>query len=321
LSENPCIARVIVSFNLFLRYAKYVLICGFYFDKIYYIEVSTALIMEVARLIIIGEKINGAIPKTAEAISNKDNTYIRELAVKQAEYGADYIDVCAGTDPAVERDTLRWLIDIVQDAVDIPICIDSPDCGVILDMIPHVNIPGMINSVSEEHGKCEQLFPEIAGSEWKIIALTCDNSGISLDPDVKIKIGSIIIDKAKKHGIDEDRLFIDPLVTTLSTTGNSLEIFIATMEGIRAEYPGVHFTSGLSNISFGMPFRSAINREFLALAMNAGMDSAIMDPLSADLRATLYATEALLGKDRNCRRFLNAYRKGTIGNKSSSVKK
>jgi len=268
-------------------------------------------------LIIIGEKINGAIPKTAEAIANKNEAYIRELAIEQEKYGAAYIDVCAGTDPSIERETLKWLIDIVQDAVETPICIDSPDCDIILDMIPHVKKPGMLNSVSEEHGKCEQLLPKVADSEWKIIALTCDNAGISLDPAVKIKIGSSILDKAKNYGIDEERMFIDPLVTTLSTTPNSLELFIATMDGLKAKYPKIHFTSGLSNISFGTPFRSAINREFLTLAMNAGMDSAIMDPLSADMRATLYATEALLGKDRNCRRYSNAYRKGIIGNKNA----
>ena len=268
-------------------------------------------------MIIIGEKINGAIPKTAQAISNRDEGYIRELALKQTEYGADYIDVCAGTDPAIEAQTLKWLIDIVQDTVDTPICIDSSDCNIILEMLPHVKKPGMINSVSEEHGKCDFLLPKIAGSEWKIIALTCDNTGISLDAGVKVKIGEIIMEKAKKYGIDEDRMFIDPLVTTLSTTANAIGSFIDTMDGIRAKYPRVHFTSGLSNISFGMPFRAAINREFLVLAMNAGMDSAIMDPLSADMRATLYATQALLGKDRNCRRYLNAYRKGIIGPKKA----
>ena len=264
-------------------------------------------------MIIIGEKINGAIPKTAEAISKKDESYIRELAIKQTEYGADYIDICAGTDPSIERETLRWLISIVQEAVDTPICIDSSDCEIILDMIPYANKPGMINSVSEEHGKCELLFPGVADSEWKIIALTCDNNGIPLDAEVKIKIGEVIVEKAKKYGIAEDRLFIDPLVTTLSTTQNALAGFVETMSGLRAKYPNIHFTSGLSNISFGMPLRTAVNRVFLALAISAGMDCAIMDPLSAEMRTTLYATEALMGRDRHCRGFLNAYRKGLIG--------
>lgn len=264
-------------------------------------------------MIIIGEKINGAVPKTAEAIRNKDEGYIREIALKQTEFGANYLDVCAGTDPSIEVETLEWLIDLVQDTVDTPICIDSSDCEIIMKVLPRIKKPGMINSVSEEHGKCDYLMPKIADTEWKLIALVCDNKGISLDPNVKVGIGKIIMEKAKKYGIDEDRMYIDPLATTLSTTGDSLESFIKTMDGIRADYPRVHFTSGLSNISFGMPFRSAVNRGFLTLAMNGGMDSAIMDPMLADMRATLYSTEALLGKDRNCRRFLSAYRKGIIG--------
>ncbi|MCL2579282.1 MAG: methyltetrahydrofolate cobalamin methyltransferase [Oscillospiraceae bacterium] len=266
-------------------------------------------------MIIIGEKINGAIPKTAEAILNKDEGYIRELALKQAEFGANYIDVCAGTDPSIEVETLKWLIDIVQDSVETPICIDSSDVDIILELLPYVKKPGMINSVSEEYGKCDRLMPKAADTPWKIIALTCDNNGISLDSQVKVKIGEVIMEKAKKYGIDEDRIYIDPLVTTLSTTENAIASFVETMAGIREKYPRVHFTSGLSNISFGMPFRSAVNRSFLTLAMNAGMDSAIMDPLSPDMRATLYATEALLGQDRHCRRFLNAFRKGVIGPK------
>jgi 5-methyltetrahydrofolate--homocysteine methyltransferase len=175
----------------------------------------------------------------------------------------------------------------------------------------------MLNSVSEEHGKCEILFPRVAGTEWKIVALTCDNNGIPSDPQVKFDIAVSIVEKAKKCGIAADRLFIDPLVTAISATGDSLLSFTNTLINIKSKYPEAHITSGLSNISFGMPYRKAINRQFLAFAMEAGMDSAIMDPTSGDMRATLYATEALLGRDRNCRRYLNAFRKGLIGPKKT----
>ena len=266
-------------------------------------------------MIIIGEKINGSIPSTAKAIENKDEAFIRNLALRQTEMGADYIDVCAGTAPELERETLKWLIDIVQDTVDTPLCIDSSDCNVLLDMIPIVKKPGMLNSVSEEHGKCEILLPKVADTEWKIIALTCDNSGISSDPEVKFNIAVTIVEKAKKLGIPEDRLFIDPLVTTISTNNESLISFNETVISIKNKYPNIHITSGLSNISFGMPYRKIVNQQFLALAMSIGMDSAIMDPLSDDMRATLYAVEALLGRDRNCRKYLTAFRKGLIGQK------
>jgi 5-methyltetrahydrofolate--homocysteine methyltransferase len=266
-------------------------------------------------VIIIGEKINGSIPSTAKAIQEKNEVFIRNLAVRQSEMGADYIDVAAGTSPELERETLTWLINIVQDAVETPLCIDSSDCNVILDMIPLAKRPGMLNSVSEEHGKCEILLPRVADSEWKIVALTCDNRGISEDPRVKFDIAVTIVEKAKKYGIAVDRLFIDPLVTTISTNGNSLLSFNETLASIKNKYPEIHITSGLSNISFGMPFRKAINQQFLTLAMAAGMDSAIMDPTSDDMRATLYAVDALLGRDKNCRKYLNAFRKGLIGPK------
>ncbi|MDR1571485.1 MAG: methyltetrahydrofolate cobalamin methyltransferase [Clostridiales Family XIII bacterium] len=264
-------------------------------------------------MIIIGEKINGAIPSTAKAIQERDEGFIRGLALKQAEFGADYIDVCAGTSPQLERDALKWLIDVVQDAVDTPLCIDSSDCEVILDMMPLAKKPGMLNSVSEEHGKCEILLPKVADSEWKIVALTCDNNGISTDAKVKAEIAFSIVEKAKGYGIAVDRLFIDPLVMSVGTTGTALLNFNETVGSIKGRYPEIHITSGLSNISFGMPFRKAINQQFLTLAMSAGMDSAIMDPTSADMRAAIYATDALLGQDRNCRRYLQAYRKGIIG--------
>jgi 5-methyltetrahydrofolate--homocysteine methyltransferase len=269
-------------------------------------------------MIIIGEKINGSIPSTAKAIAARDEDFIRTLARRQAETGADYIDVAAGTSPEKERETLEWLINIVQDTVDTPLCIDSSDCQVILDMMPLAKRPGMLNSVSEEHGKCEILLPKAADSEWKIVALTCDNNGISEDARVKFDIAVTIVEKAKKYGISEDRLFIDPLVTTVSTNSNSLLSFNETLINIKKKYPEIHITSGLSNISFGMPYRKVINQQFLTLAMNAGMDSAIMDPTSDDMRATLYAVEALLGRDRNCRKYLTAFRKGLIGPKKSS---
>ena len=266
-------------------------------------------------MIIIGEKINGFIPKTLAAIEARDEDYLRELAKKQAETGADYIDVCAGTKAEIERETLEWLIDLVQDTVDTPLCIDSSDPQVILDMLPKANKPGLINSVSKETGKTEMVFPAIADTEWKVVALTCNNDGIPDDPMVKYAIGKQIIEEAEGLGIVRDRLFIDPCVTTLATRQDCMLSFNEATRMLTAEFPGIHVTSGLSNISFGMPFRKAINMQFLALAMAAGMDSAIMDPTSADMQATLHATDALLGNDEYCMTYLSAFRQGLFGAK------
>jgi 5-methyltetrahydrofolate--homocysteine methyltransferase len=265
-------------------------------------------------MIIIGEKINGFIPSTLKAIEAKDDAFIRDLAEKQTKYGSAYIDVCAGTDPEIEHETLEWLIGLVQETTDTPLSIDSSDVSTIIDMIPLAKKPGIINSVSGEGDKCEKLFPVIADTEWNIVALTCDDeNGIPTDPNIKAKIAGDIIAKAAANGIVQERLFIDPLVTTLATTGDAFMSFGDAVRLIKEKYPDVHITSGLSNISYGLPYRRSINRVFLTLAMAAGMDSAIIDPISEDMRAAIFATEALLGKDNFCMNYLSAFRDGIIG--------
>jgi 5-methyltetrahydrofolate--homocysteine methyltransferase len=271
-------------------------------------------------MIIIGEKINGFIPKTLAAIEARDEAYIRLIARAQTEGNADYLDICAGTAPDVERETMEWLIELAQDEVETPLCLDSSDPQVLLDMLRRVKKPGLLNSVSLEVGddgrtKCEVLFSAIADTTWGVVALTCDNNGIPDDPEVKFEIAAKIIDQAAAAGIAPERIYIDPLVTTLATKQDSLLNFTEAVKLIGAVYPRVHFTSGLSNISFGMPFRKAINTQFLALAMAAGMDSAIMDPTSPDMQATLHATNALLGNDDYCMEYLTGYRAGLFGAK------
>jgi 5-methyltetrahydrofolate--homocysteine methyltransferase len=266
-------------------------------------------------MIIIGEKINGSLPLVARAVEERDEAVIRKLALRQAEAGAHYLDVAAGASLDKERETLEWLINIVQDTVPVPLCIDSPDPHVLLDMLPLVKKPGILNSVSEERGKCELLFPKIADTEWKIICLTCDSRGISSDAKIRFDIAATIIDKAARYGISRDRLFIDPLITALCANENSLSDFTAAVLMIKQKYPDIIITGGLSNISYGMPCRTLLNQQFLSMVMAAGLDSAIMDPVSVSIFSAVYATEALLGKDRNCRNFLNAYRKGVFGRK------
>lgn len=264
-------------------------------------------------MIIIGEKINGTIPSVKKAIEERNEDFIRNLAVKQAEARANFLDVCASTAPEVEVETLKWLIEIVQDATDTPLAIDSPNARTIEAVLPYAKRPGLINSVSEEGDKCEVIYPLIKGTEWQVIGLTCDSNGIPSDVQTRINITNILVEKASKYDITPDRIYIDPLVIALSTDNNSLLKFIGTTRQIKELYPTIKVTSGLSNISFGMPLRKVVNQNFLTLAMYAGMDSAIMDPLNRDMMATIYATEALLGKDKFCRKFSTAYRKNIIG--------
>ena len=264
-------------------------------------------------MIIIGEKINGTIPSVKRAIEDKDEAFIRSLAIRQADAGADYIDVCASTSPEKEIETLKWLMEIVQDAVDTPLCIDSPNTDVIEQVFKFAKHPGLINSVSEEGNKCDVIYPLLQGTQWQVIALTCDNKGIPSDVETRVNITKSLVEKAATYNITPDRIHIDPLVMALSTDNQSLLKFVETLRSVKQIYPTIKVTSGLSNISFGMPLRKVINQNFFTLAVYEGMDSAIMDPLNRDMMATLLASEALLGQDRHCRKFTNAYRKNKIG--------
>lgn len=264
-------------------------------------------------MIIIGEKINGAIPVIKEAIEKRDAKLITERAIKQEQAGADFIDVCAGTAPELEVEALKWLMEVVQDVTETPLCIDSPNPRVIETVFQHANKPGLINSISLEGDKCEVLLPLMEGNSWEVIGLTCDNKGIPCDVQTKVDIAKILVDKAAKFGITPDRIHIDPCVMALSTSNDSLLNFTREISEIRALYPTIHITSGLSNISFGLPARSLMNKTFMALAIQAGMDSAVMDPTNQDMMGTIFAAYALLGKDKYCRAYSKAFRQGKIG--------
>ncbi|MCR4436066.1 MAG: methyltetrahydrofolate cobalamin methyltransferase [Clostridiales bacterium] len=264
-------------------------------------------------MIIIGEKINGSIPSVGQAIERRDADFIRDLAKRQVDSGADYLDVCAGTSTDKEFEALCWLVDTVQEAVDIPLCVDSPNAHILKEVIPRIKRSGIINSVSGEDDKCEVIFPLMKGNDWQVIALTCDDKGIPAEAERKIEIAARLIEKAAEYGIGPERIYIDPLVLALSAVNDSMLSFMEAIREIKHRYPGVKTTSGLSNISFGMPYRKAINLNFLTLALSAGMDSAIIDPTNRDTYATILAAEALLNKDRFLRKYSKAYRLGRIG--------
>jgi 5-methyltetrahydrofolate--homocysteine methyltransferase len=264
-------------------------------------------------MIIIGEKINGSIPVVKEAIEKRDAAFIADRAIKQAEAGANFIDVCASTSPEDEIETLKWLIEVVQDATETPLCIDSPNPRAIEAVFKYANKPGMLNSISEEGDKCEVLLPLLEGNTWEVVGLTCDNNGIPNDVQTKIDITKSMVEKAANYGITADRIHIDPCVMALSTENNSLLNFVKEISIIKELYPTIHVTGAISNMSFGLPVRALLNKTAMAFAIQAGMDSAVMDPLNRDMMGTIFATYALLGKDKHCRKYSKAFRAGQIG--------
>lgn len=264
-------------------------------------------------MIIIGEKINGAIPSVAKAISEKNGDFIRELAKSQAEAGAHFIDVCASTDVDVELETMKWLIDLVQEVTETPIAVDSPSAEICAASLNLCNKPGLVNSVSMEGNKIDVVFPVIADTKWECAALLCDDTGIPKSGEKRMEVFAAIMEKAKEYGIAPSRLHIDPLVEMLCTSEDGINTVLDVIRKIKEQYPQIHVTGGASNISFNLPARKYVNQAFLVLAMGAGMDSAIINPLDKHMMGLIYATEALKGMDEYCIAFINGYRDGRFG--------
>lgn len=265
-------------------------------------------------MIIIGEKINGAIPSIKTAIAERDEELIRERVRAQLPANPGFLDCAPATEPALEYDAMNWLIDIMQDETDIPLCIDSPDPLLLKRILEEgrVKVPGCVNSVNEEGTKCETIFPIIAGTDWNVIGLTCDKDGIPLDSDKKIEIAKSMIDKADKYGVKLSNFHIDPCVMSLSTVPTALTDFVYCIKEIHAYAPEVKVTGAISNISFGMPARKYVNMVCLAEAIDAGLDSGIMDPASPSMMGILYAHDAMTGKDVGGRKYNKAFRKGVF---------
>lgn len=263
-------------------------------------------------MILIGEKINGFVPKTGAAIEAKDGEYIKELAVKQSEAGADFLDCCPATDKGA-LETMKWMVDLIQEVSDTPICLDSPSADILVEAMGFVNRPGMINSVSVGGDKIEKIFPLIAGTPWKVVAMLDDENGIPKDAEGRVANFRRLLEKMDEYGVKPDQVFIDPLVETLGTNENAFLTFGEVCRQAKEICPSIHITSGLSNISFGLPVRKMINMAFMVLCMEAGMDSAIVDPLNRDMMGVIYATDALLGEDEYCMEYLDAYRENLFG--------
>lgn len=242
-------------------------------------------------MILIGEKLNGAIPAIQKAITEKDDALIRERARLQADAGADFIDVHASRNEG-ETEILGWMIEQVQAVTDLPICIDSPNPKVCVEAMKYCEREGLINSVSMEKNKTGIVFPVIAETGWQCVALLCsDKYGIPQSVEQRMEVMDEIMAEAEKYGIAPERLYIDPLVEAIATNEESFHMFSECCRRIREKYPKVHITSGLSNISFGLPSRKTMNLAFLGMAVQAGMDSAILDPANKDMRGMIQAAQ------------------------------
>lgn len=261
---------------------------------------------------VIGERINTSRKNVQNAVASKDAEYIIEDVKKQQEAGAAYIDVNAGARIGHEKEDMKWLLDTIQPVVTVPLTLDSPDPAVLEMAFGMVKDTPMINSISLEKERFEAMIPFLNGKDCKIIALCMDDSGMPGSSDDIIGRADTLVKELNNIGIATGSIYIDPLVQPISTDINKGVMVLDAVRGIKAKYPDVHITGGLSNISYGLPQRHIINRTFITLMMDAGMDSAIIDPLDAKIMAGIKTADMLLGNDAFCGNFLKGVRAGTI---------
>lgn len=259
---------------------------------------------------IIGEKINGTRKRVAQAISEKDSDFIKRLAVRQAEAGVAWLDVNAGTLPNREADDLIWLIETIQPEVDVPLCLDSANPPALEAGLGVVNKTPMINSISGEPDRLEKVLPLVAENGCEVIALAMDNKKIPETFEKRVEVIDVVMEATRAAGVPDNKVYVDPLAMTIATANRGALIACDTMRAVKDKFPEVHFTMGLSNISFGLPSRKQINRAFLTLAMSAGLDSAILDPLDREIQAAILTTELLLSQDKHCLNYVKASREG-----------
>jgi len=257
---------------------------------------------------IIGEKINGTRKGVETAIANRDEAFIKHLAKEQVEAGADLLDINAGTPPDRESDDLIWLVRIVQEATEVPLCLDSADPIALTEALKHIRQEPMINSINGDPERLENVLPIVVKYNCMVIAMALDESEIPKSVSDRLNVLKNVFNATRNSGVSDEKVYIDPLVMTISTDMKAGLTALEAIRVIKEIYPKSHITCGLSNISFGLPDRFLINRTFLTLALEAGLDSAIIDPMDQQLRESLLATELLLGRDPFCRKYTRAFK-------------
>lgn len=261
---------------------------------------------------VIGERINTSRKQVQAAVANRDVEYIIDDVKKQLAAGANFIDVNAGARIGHETEDMRWLIDTIQPIATVPLSLDSPDPAVLEMAFAMVGKTPMINSISLEKERFEAMMPFLEGKECKIIALCMDDAGMPESSHDILGRATGLVEELNKVGIPTSSIYVDPLVQPISTDSSKGPMVLDAVRAIKAKFPEVHITGGLSNISYGLPQRKIINRTFVALMMNAGMDSAIIDPLDAKIMATIRTADMLLGHDDFCMNYLKGVRSGAI---------
>ena len=255
---------------------------------------------------IIGEKINPTgRKKLAAALKEGDYDYVRNLATRQVEMGADILDVNVGVPGIDEVAVLPEVAKLVSEIVDVPLCLDSANHNAIAAALAVVPGKPLVNSVNGEEKSLEAVLPVVKEFGVSVIGLTMDDDGIPNNAETRIAIAEKILERAAKLGISADDIVIDPLVLTVGADSNAGSVTLKTIQMLREKF-GVNINLGASNVSFGLPDRHTVNQAFLSLAMGIGATCAITDPIK--LTSSIRATDLLMGRDTFGARYIGYWR-------------
>lgn len=262
-------------------------------------------------MLIVGELINTSRKDIKPAVESRDAAYIQKIAKEQVEAGANYVDVNCGTQVFNEPEIMEWLVKTVQEAVDAPLCIDSPNPKALeVGLALTKTKKPMVNSITAEKERFAIILPLVQKYNAKVVALCMDDSGMPETAEDRIVIVDKLIKDLTANGVAEDDIYLDPLVKPVSTGDKAGLEVLETVRYIRENYPKVHAICGLSNISYGLPNRKILNQTFMIQTMAMGMDAYILNPIDKKMMGFIYSSAAALGQDPFCGRYLTAHRNG-----------
>lgn len=267
-------------------------------------------------MLVIGEKINASNKAVGEAILKRDTNFIVELVQAQDSAGADFIDVNAGNgsgEALSGLESMKWLVNTVKAVTEKPLAIDSDDPDIInagLSVYDGNEI--LINSVTAETTRLNTIGPIAAERNSSLIALAMGSEGIPDNVKDRLDACEMILNTLTGMGVKEEKVYFDPLVLPVSVDSQQGKVTLDTIKEIKRRYPGTNTVVGLSNISYGLPNRKLLNRAFLLMAAQAGLDAAIMDPLDKKMMSMIRIVKLLSGKDSSARSYMRAHRSGRI---------
>ena len=257
--------------------------------------------------LIIGERINPTGKKKfKQALKDHDMDYILREAISQQDHGAHILDVNVGLPDIDEVEMMCEVVMNLQSITSLPLQIDTVDQQAMEAAMRIYNGKPMVNSVNGKQESMDQVFPLIKKYGGAVVALTIDEDGIPQTVEKRVEIAGKIITEAAKYGIPKKDIVIDVLTMTISSEPEGARITLESLRKVREIY-GVCTVLGVSNISFGLPYRPAVNSNFYTMAMQNGLSAGIINPLSEDMMRSYYSYCALMNYDENCEEYIRQY--------------